>query len=269
MARPEKNNVDYFPFICKEGKSMYYIEHKYKNDGFATWIKILRQLAVTDYHYLNLANKADMMFLSSKCLVTEEMLISIIDDLCAMGEFDPGLWKDYRVVFSQKFVENIQDAYIKRSNDCVTLDSLLTLLLGLGVIKPNENGVNVVNNPHIIEYHIISDNKILDNTTENDVSIWPSFEDFWIKYDKKTGKSVTEKKWGRLKQSEKEAIMTHLEQYIPATPDPQYRKNPQTYLNQKAWNDEIIKPTSNGKANITREQRNQYIQAKYGTAGAK
>ena len=33
MARPERNNVDYFPFLCKEGKAMYYIEKKYKNKG--------------------------------------------------------------------------------------------------------------------------------------------------------------------------------------------------------------------------------------------
>lgn len=33
MARPQRNNVDYFPFFCKEGKSMFYIEQKYGNDG--------------------------------------------------------------------------------------------------------------------------------------------------------------------------------------------------------------------------------------------
>ena len=43
MARPERNNVDYFPFLCKEGKAMFYIEQKYGNDGYATWIKLLRQ----------------------------------------------------------------------------------------------------------------------------------------------------------------------------------------------------------------------------------
>lgn len=58
MARPERNNVDYFPFICKEGKAMYYIEQKYNNDGYATWVKLLRQLAVTNYHFLNQIGRA-------------------------------------------------------------------------------------------------------------------------------------------------------------------------------------------------------------------
>ena len=26
MARPERNTVDYFPFMCDEGKKMFYIE---------------------------------------------------------------------------------------------------------------------------------------------------------------------------------------------------------------------------------------------------
>ena len=135
MARPERNNIDYFPFICKEGKAMYYIEDKYGNDGFATWIKILRQLAVNNYHYINLSEKVEIMFLSSKCKVSEENLISIIDDLCYLGEFDSILWKDNGIIWSEKFIGHIQDAYNKRKNKCITYEGLLLLLDGLGVRK--------------------------------------------------------------------------------------------------------------------------------------
>jgi len=54
MARPEKNNVEYFPFICEDGKKMFYIEETYGNDGFATFVKLLRELAKADNHYLNI-----------------------------------------------------------------------------------------------------------------------------------------------------------------------------------------------------------------------
>lgn len=135
MARPERNNVDYFPFLCKEGKSMYYIEEKYKNDGFATWIKILRQLAVTDYHYLNLSQKTDRMFLSSKCKVSEEVLEAIINDLVELGEFESDLWLENKIIFSTKFIAHIEDAYDKRKTKCITLPGLLTLLDSLGIRK--------------------------------------------------------------------------------------------------------------------------------------
>jgi hypothetical protein len=75
-----------------------------------------------------------------------------------------------------------------------------------------------------------------------DAVIYPSFNDFWELYGKKRGKEITEKKWNKLKQKDKEAIMEHLPQYIISTPDIQFRKDPATYLNQKSWNDEIIKP---------------------------
>jgi len=137
MARPQRNNVDYFPFLCKEGPTTYYIEQKYGNDGFATWIKLLRQLAVTDYHYLNISDRPQLMFLSAKCKVPEDTLLAIIQDLCDMGEFESFLWKENRVIFSTKFVRHIEDAYAKRSNKCITLRDLVTLLEGLGVRKPH------------------------------------------------------------------------------------------------------------------------------------
>jgi hypothetical protein len=57
MARPQRNNIDYFPFMCDEGQKMFYLEQTYGNDGFAVFVKLLRELAKKDYHYLNLSDK--------------------------------------------------------------------------------------------------------------------------------------------------------------------------------------------------------------------
>lgn len=128
MARPERNNVDYFPFFCKEGKAMYYLETTYKNDGFATWVKILRELAVTNYHHLVLSDKVQLMYLASKCKIEVELLESIINDLCDLEEFDKELWTDYKIIWCEKFIESIQDAYKKRRNKCISKSSLLQSL---------------------------------------------------------------------------------------------------------------------------------------------
>jgi len=80
------------------------------------------------------------------------------------------------------------------------------------------------------------------------VIIWPSFENFWDAYDKKIDRKDTIKKWEKLRQAEKEKILDNLPQYITATPDKQYRKNPETYLNDRAWENEII--TTNGTTKI-------------------
>lgn len=87
----------------------------------------------------------------------------------------------------------------------------------------------------------------LENENENEnvnkikVEIYPTFEDFWDLYDKKTGnKETIKKKFKKLPQKTKELIIDYLPQYIESTPDKTYRKNPQTFLNNKSWEDEII-----------------------------
>jgi len=135
MARPERNTVDYFPFMCDEGKKMFYIEEVYGNDGFATFIKILRELAKTDFHYLNLSSIKTQMFLSAKCKVSKDILILIINDLAELGKFDLKLWIDYKIIWCQDFIDSIQDAYKKRNNECITFEGLHLLLHGLGVLN--------------------------------------------------------------------------------------------------------------------------------------
>lgn len=143
MARKEQNNVDYFPFLCKEGKAMFFIENKYGNDGYATWIKILRQLAVTNYHYLNLSEYSELMYLSAKCRISEELLINIINDLCTLGEFDRDLWMHNRIIYSQKFVDNIEDAYSRRKNKIINMHTLCEHLNASGVQTAYNNSINV------------------------------------------------------------------------------------------------------------------------------
>lgn len=49
--------------------------------------------------------------------------------------------------------------------------------------------------------------------------------------------------------------MQHLEVYIKATPDKQYRKHPMTYLNNKSWNDEVIRNELQKKLGYTNIDR--------------
>ena len=172
MARPERNNVDYFPFICEDGNKMYYIEETYGNDGFSTFVKLLRELAKTNYHYLDLSKQSTMMFLSAKCKVSKEILNAIICDLVDLGKFDKILWNENKIVWCQDFTDSIQDAYTKRNNKCITLEGLRILLTGLGVLKPSKlqskGGINTQS--------IVEDSKVY----KSKVNI-PDFSEF-LKY---------------------------------------------------------------------------------------
>ena len=67
------------------------------------------------------------------------------------------------------------------------------------------------------------------------------FGEFWDLYDKKRGdKGKIEKKWMKLSEREREAIMKYIPLYKEAQPDKKFRKDPDTFLNNKSWNDELI-----------------------------
>lgn len=151
MARPERNSVDYFPFFCEEGNKMFYLEETYGNDGFATFVKLLRELAKTEYHFLNLSKPSTMMYLSAKCKVQKTVLEAIINDLVDLGKFDSNLWKENNVIWCQDFIDSVQDAYKKRNNNCITFDGLLTLLDSLGIRKLQKVPTKEPVNPQIKE----------------------------------------------------------------------------------------------------------------------
>ena len=120
--------------------------------------------------------------------------------------------------------------------------------------KKTNNETPVLNISKTYDQHMETETETETITiTKTEVEIYPSFEDFWDLYDKKTGnKTLIKPKFNKLPQKVKEEILNYLPAYIESTPDKTYRKNPQTFLNNKAWEDELIKHNSNG-----RQQNNQ------------
>jgi len=75
--------------------------------------------------------------------------------------------------------------------------------------------------------------------------IWPNFSDFWDAYDKKTGKKEKiNKQWSKLSQKTKKKIMEYIPNYIISQPNKRYRLNPETFLNNDGWENELIMPES-------------------------
>ena len=66
------------------------------------------------------------------------------------------------------------------------------------------------------------------------------FQEFRDLYDKKIDRWAVEKKRKKLKPKDIEDIFIHIPKYKQETPDRQFRKNPETYINNKSWENEII-----------------------------
>lgn len=96
-----------------------------------------------------------------------------------------------------------------------------------------------------------------DKEEEERSNVHPNvdFDVFWNAYDKKVGaKDKLRRKWNKLTNAERTAIMEYLPRYKQAQPDKQFRKNPATFLNNRAWEDELIMPHETDKS-----KSNQFV----------
>jgi len=66
------------------------------------------------------------------------------------------------------------------------------------------------------------------------------FTEFWDLYQKKKGRPKCEGLWKKLTGDEVELIFNNLPSYVLSTPEKQFRSNPETWLRNKGWNDEVI-----------------------------
>jgi uncharacterized protein YdaU (DUF1376 family) len=95
------------------------------------------------------------------------------------------------------------------------------------------------NNPTENENENVNRVRIEDNK-----KVW--FDVFWEKYNKKQDSKKCLDKWLKLSDSEINAALDKVDEYVHSTPDVQFRKNPLTWLNGKCWEDEIITPLQLG-----------------------
>ena len=86
-----------------------------------------------------------------------------------------------------------------------------------------------------------------------------TFERAWNLYEKKVGcKAKLEKKWNSMSQKDRKAAIEYIPLYVLSQPDKQYRKNFQTFLNQRGWEDELIGATP--PPAVTNEQPSEISQ---------
>ncbi|QEL01561.1 DUF4373 domain-containing protein [Olivibacter sp. LS-1] len=177
MATQKRNTVDYFPHLIGTGKKMNFIENRHGNNGYATWFKILENLAITNNHFLDLNDELEVSYLATKCKVQESQLLAIIEDLVKIRVFDEKLWK-VRVIWCQTFVDNIQDAYKRRASNCMTYEELCKHLAN--------NGYDIACNMHTSCIH--NDNNEPLNSYKN-----PYIKEEYIKEDKSRGEGEEKK----------------------------------------------------------------------------
>ena len=180
MARPRKQTVDYFPHQCNHKKTMFILEQRYGNDGYAFWFKLLETLGNNEGHFIDLRNEVDWQFLASLTRMEEDACEEILSLLAKLGAIDQELWAE-KIVWSQKFVDGITDAYRNRKVDIPKRPDYL-------LNKSASNGVSYVRKPQKRKDETKEENPLSEKFS--DESIEYKLADYLRKYMLKNNPKV-------------------------------------------------------------------------------
>jgi hypothetical protein len=110
--------------MTSHGSTLFILEERWGNDGYAFWFKLLETLGAKEGLHVDMSRPKHWRFFLAKTRTDAVTATEILDTLAELGAIDPELW-DLKVVFSQKFVDGVADAFRKRKG---LLPSKTTLL---------------------------------------------------------------------------------------------------------------------------------------------
>ena len=226
MARPKKQTVDYFPHDCTHKKTIFILEQRYGNDGYAFWFKLLELLGDTEKHYIDLNESEAWEFLQAKTHLSGDMCKEILDLLSKLNAIDPELWQN-KVIWSDNFIERIATVYNNRRQETPEKPSFYKQ-------KPSSAGVSTKKTPQ----SKVKESKVKENIYTDE------FEEFWKHYPKKVGKGEAFKMYQRLKKRPGNEVLIAMVKKYEQSPQwkrdsGQYIPNPATWLNQRRFDDEV------------------------------
>lgn len=234
MGRPRKQTVDYFPhFTSSDSKTKFILEQNWGNDGYAFWFKLLELLGRSDGHYYDCSKAADSKYLAALTRIDEATVKEILDTLADLGNIDPELWTERKVIWCQNFVDNLQDVYSKRT----------------AVIpkKPFTEPQEPETPPESKSQKPEEKPKKKSKTTAKRKSVLTVaqqalFEKFYSAYPKKVDRATAERAWAKIDPQPDDEFTEKIIQAVEAARkydsrfrEKQYIPNPASWLNAKGY----------------------------------
>ncbi len=94
MGRKDKFIVDYFPHNCNHGKTIFILESRFGNNGYAVWFKTLELLGASNNHFIDCRKTTDWEYMSAKMQVEPDRLQQIYNLLANLKAIDQELWEN-------------------------------------------------------------------------------------------------------------------------------------------------------------------------------
>jgi len=126
LGRRQTDTTDYFPHFTKHGRTMFILESKWGNDGYAFWFKLLEILGNSEGHFFDCKIQDNWDYLLAYCRMTSPAVISIVEKLAELGNLDKELWQKTRIVWCENLVENLKPLYSNRRRAIPTKPTAIT-----------------------------------------------------------------------------------------------------------------------------------------------
>lgn len=150
MARPIKSTVEYFPHFAKSGRTVYILESRFGNDGYAFWFKLLELLCDSERQAYDCSQASNWIYLLAKSRCSDEQAKQIIKELVDLGKIDRELWEQKQVIWVQNLVNNLEPIYKKRREAIPTKEDYgqeTPVTQVLSEQKPANNSVSAAETP--------------------------------------------------------------------------------------------------------------------------
>ena len=167
MARPMRRDADYFPFICKEGKTFSILRNRFPLEGIGFFTELCIILTTTPDHHIQLKTDLDFEYLCSKMKCEKSKATDIIDTLVMTGKIHKELWESANVIVIPDLLESLKDAYLKRETDIITINQIVSSYI---------NSVFDTGNPCLSSNQSLKDSKGNKSKPDNNRFIIPTVE---------------------------------------------------------------------------------------------
>jgi hypothetical protein len=220
--------------MVKHGRTLFILEQKYGNDGYAFWFKLLELLGDTENHFYDCSTPASFVFLQAKVnQQDEEKALDILNILSDLKAIDPELWKS-RIIWSDNFVNNIKLTYVNRRRD-IPPKPVTTCRY------PVKGGLTTCRNP--VSPRVERDNYSQESLNEmklNEMKDIERFEIFWKAWPRKVAKPAAMKAFKKIKEKNLDRLIKAIDKQKKSKQwqTTEYIPHPATWLNNERWNDE-------------------------------
>jgi len=155
MPRKEKQIVDYFPHDTVHGKTMFILENKWGNDGYAFWFKLLELLGRTEGHAYDCNNADAWEYLIAYTRLEENIVNEILNKLALLDAIDKELWNE-KIIWCDNFIDNISIVYQKRVTEIPQKPSIRRQKSGSGDVSGVGNTQSRVEESRVEESNVFS-----------------------------------------------------------------------------------------------------------------